>query len=86
MSAAIPATMHAIQLDAPNGPLALRTLPMPTPAAGQVLVRMAIMPINPSDIGQLAGGSYGTEMKYPFTPGLEGSGTVVAAGAGFLPG
>ena len=86
MSAAIPATMHAIQLDAPNGPLALREVPMPTPGARQVLVRMAVMPINPSDIGQLSGGSYGTEVQYPFTPGLEGSGTVVGAGAGFLPG
>lgn len=77
--------MHAVQLDEPNGPLTLREVPVPRPRAGQVLVRMAAAPINPSDIGQLAGGSYVGETKYPFTPGIEGSGTVVAAGAGFLP-
>ena len=78
--------MKAVQLDEPNGPLTLREVPMPRPQAGQVLVRVAAAPINPSDLNQLAGGTYGGEAKFPFTPGREGSGTVVAAGAGFLPG
>ena len=86
MSLEIPATMHAIRLVEPNGSLTLQELPVPRPGAGQVLVRMAAAPINPSDIGQLAGWGYDGNMKFPFTPGIEGSGTVVAAGAGFLPG
>jgi NADPH2:quinone reductase len=77
--------MHAIQLDEPNGKLAWREIPVPRPRAGQVLVRMAAAPINPSDIGQLTGSSYSGEHTYPFTLGLEGSGVVVAAGAGWLP-
>lgn len=81
----IPATMHAVQLDQPGGELALREIPVPRPQAGQVLIRMAAAPINPSDLGALSGLSYRGERKFPFTPGLEGSGTVVAAGDGFLP-
>ena len=77
--------MQAAQQDEPNGLLSLRELPVPTPQAGQVLVRMSAAPINPSDLGSLRGFSYSGERKYPFTPGLEGSGTVVAAGEGFLP-
>ena len=80
-----PSTMRAVQLDQPNGRLTLREIPTPHPQTGQVLVRMAAAPINPSDLGSLAGGSYGGERKFPFTPGLEGSGTVVEAGDGIMP-
>jgi NADPH:quinone reductase-like Zn-dependent oxidoreductase len=47
---------------------------------------MAAAPINPSDLGSLRGMSYRGERQYPFIPGLEGSGTVVAAGSGFMAG
>jgi NADPH:quinone reductase len=80
----IPSTMHAVQLDEPNGKLTLREIPVPRPRAGQVLIRMTASPINPSDLGALAGLSYRGTRQYPFTPGLEGSGTVVEAGAGLL--
>jgi len=85
MSHSIPATMHAIQLDKPNGSLTLREIPVPHPQAGQVLIRMAAAPINPSDLGALSGFSYRGKRQFPFTPGLEGSGTVIEAGAGFMP-
>lgn len=85
MKSSIPFLMHAVQLDVPNGQLTLREIPVPRPRAGQVLIRMAAAPINPSDIGALAGFSYRGEHTYPFTPGIEGSGTVVEAGAGLLP-
>ncbi len=85
MNHTVPSSMHAIQLDEPNGKLTLREIPVPRPQAGQVLVRMAAAPINPSDLGALAGFSYSGERHYPFTPGLEGSGTVVEAGAGLMP-
>lgn len=74
--------MHAVQSDEPNGILVLREVPVPHPQAGQVLVRMAAAPINPSDLGALAGTSYTGMRKYPFTPGIEGSGTVVEIGSG----
>lgn len=78
-------SMQAVQQDAPGAPLVVRTVPVPRPKAGQVLIRMAASPINPSDLGALGGFSYNSERSYPFTPGLEGSGTVVAAGEGMLP-
>jgi len=84
-SQSIPSTMHAVQLDEPNGRLTLREIPVPHPQVGQVLIRMAAAPINPSDLGSLSGLSYSGKRQFPFTPGLEGSGTVMEAGAGFMP-
>jgi len=84
MNLSIPSSMHAVQLDQPNGKLILREVSMPHPQAGQVLIRMAAAPINPSDVNALLGGSYSGERTYPFTPGLEGSGRVVEAGSGLM--
>ena len=81
----IPSTMHAVQLGEPNGKLTLCEIPVPRPQAGQVLIRMAAAPINPSDLGALSGLSYSGKRQFPFTPGLEGSGTVIEAGEGFMP-
>src|ERR1044071_1955723 len=81
----IPSTMHAVQLDEPNGKLMLHEIPVPRPQAGQVLIRMAAAPINPSDLGSLSGLSYSGKRQFPFTPGLEGSGTVIEAGEGIMP-
>jgi NADPH:quinone reductase len=81
----IPATMHAVRLEKPNGFLTLHEIPVPHPKAGQVLIRMAAAPINPSDLGALSGLSYSGERQFPFTPGLEGSGTVIEAGGGMMP-
>src|SRR5689334_15413949 len=77
--------MHAVQLEKPNGGLTVRKIPVPRPQAGQVLIRMAAAPINPSDLGALSGVSYSGQRTYPFTPGIEGSGTVIEAGAGLMP-
>src|SRR5215510_12492424 len=85
MNPSIPSTMHAVQLDEPNGNLTLREIPVPHPQAGQVLLRMAASPINPSDLGSLSGWSYTGARQFPFTPGLEGSGTVIEIGEGFMP-
>ena len=71
-----PATMQAVQLDQPNGQLTLREIPVPHPQAA---------PINPSDLGSLSGLSYSGKRQFPFTPGLEGSGTVIEAGQGLVP-
>ena len=55
MDTSIPSTMHAVQLDEPNGSLVWREIPVPRPQAGQVLVRIAAASINPSDLGSLSG-------------------------------
>ena len=81
----IPSTMRAVQLDEPMGRLTVREIPVPRPQAGQVLVRMAAAPINPSDLGALSGVGYRGKRQFPFTPGLEGSGTIVQAGQGLMP-
>ena len=85
MNQSIPSTMHAVQLDEPNGKLTLRELALPRPQAGQVLIRMAAAPLNPSDLNALTGFSFRGKRQFPFTPGLEGSGTVIEAGEGFTP-
>lgn len=83
MSSLIPESMQAAQLDEDGGKLNIREIPVPHPGPGEVLVRVAVSPINPSDLGFIEGG-HGYEKTFPVVPGVEGSGTVVAAGSGFL--
>jgi len=82
MKTPLPSIMHAVRQHSPDGKLVVETLPIPQPGAGEVLVRMAASPINPSDLALLRGGYM--NRSYPFTPGLEGSGVVVASGGGLL--
>ena len=81
----IPETMQAIRLEEENGKLQVRQLPVPQPGRGEVLVKMAASTINPSDIGFMYSTSGYSNRTLPVTPGVEGSGTVVGAGAGMLP-
>jgi NADPH:quinone reductase len=83
MKQQLPTTMLAAQLDAVGEPLVARQIPVPKPRKGEVLVKMAASPINPSDLAFMMGG-YGFKEGLPVTPGNEGSGVVVAAGAGFM--
>jgi NADPH:quinone reductase-like Zn-dependent oxidoreductase len=55
--------------------------PLVRPAAGEALVRMAAAPVNPSDLMALRGLYEGVRKTPPFTPGLEGAGTIVAVGS-----
>jgi len=81
---ALPASMAAVVLDDyDDGELTLETRQIPTPGPGQVLVRMAASPINPSDLMFLRG-LYGFRRPLPTIPGFEAAGTVVAAGPGLL--
>jgi len=83
MSITIPAQMHYIAMEAPGGPevLVLATEPVPRPATGEVLIRVAAAGINRPDILQRTG-------NYPPPPGaspilgLEVSGTIAALGPG----
>lgn len=78
-----PQTMRALVADAPGAALRLEQRPVPRPGPGEVLVRIAASPINPSDLMTVAG-EYGIGWSYPLVPGLEGSGRVVATGGGAL--
>ncbi|KDO18665.1 hypothetical protein SPRG_16022 [Saprolegnia parasitica CBS 223.65] len=87
----IPTTMRALMLvervkDFAQPNLAacfqVQQIPVPTPAATEVLVKVAASPINPSNFSQLQGyyGNFGS-IPLPQVTGVEGSGVVVAAGA-----
>ena len=75
--------MRAVQAPQPGGPDALTVveLAVPTPAAGEVLVRVAAAGVNRPDVLQREG-KYAPPEGAPATLGLEVSGEVVAAGEG----
>jgi NADPH:quinone reductase len=79
----IPENMQAVHLEKPGGPLSVRTVPVPRPGKGEVLVKISAAPVNPSDLARI--NSITDEKDSArFIPGIEGCGTVVAAGHGIL--
>ncbi|MGU3316273.1 NAD(P)H-quinone oxidoreductase [Sphingomonas sp. M6A6_1c] len=78
----VPETMQAIDPEAPGGPEVLQLVerPVPRPAAGEVLIRVAAAGVNRPDVLQRKGG-YPPPPGAPSIPGLEIAGTVVALGA-----
>ncbi len=74
-------TMKAIRVAECGGPekLTLDQIPVPQPAAGQALVKIAAIGVNFIDI-YFRSGLYKAEL--PFTPGMEASGVVEAVGEG----
>jgi len=79
--------MRAITYDrfGPAGEvLTLEDLPTPEPAAGEVLVRLSMSGVNPSDIRARAGGRPGvTEPPFPrIIPHSDGAGVIEAVGDG----
>lgn len=83
---ALPKTMMAIEITAPGGPEVLMPCqrPVPVPAAGEVLVRVAAAGVNRPDIIQRKG-LYPPPPGASDIPGLEISGEIVAVGAGVTP-
>lgn len=71
--------MRAMQITELGRPLRLAEVPVPVPAAGEVLVRVAACGINFADTLMVAG-SYQEKPALPFAPGLEVAGTVEAVG------
>ncbi|TNV77752.1 hypothetical protein FGO68_gene2007 [Halteria grandinella] len=85
---ALPTHQWALQLHGP-GLYSVDRVPLPTPAPGQVLVRIECAPINPSDTYFMSGmyklyTDDPNKVKYPMAPGWEGAGVVVANGGGIM--
>ena len=73
--------MKAVRVHTPGGPEALRyeDAPQPTPKQGEAIVKIDAAGLNYIDV-YFRSGQYKAEV--PFTPGMEGGGTVAAVGAG----
>ncbi len=81
--AALPNQMTAIGIKSAGGPemLVPEQRPLPTPAAGEVLVKVAAAGVNRPDVMQRMG-LYPPPPGAPDIPGLEIAGEVVATGGG----
>ena len=80
---ALPATMMCVEIKKPGGPEALvpATRPVPQPAAGEILLKVAAVGVNRPDLAQRAG-TYPPPPGASDLPGLEAAGTVAALGDG----
>ena len=81
MSRELPQQMQVVEISAPGGPEVLRiaTRPLPRPLAGEVLIKVVAAGVNGPDLMQRRG-LYPPPAGAPDLPGLEVSGTIVAAG------
>lgn len=80
-----PTLMQAWIADAygPPDAMAVHTLPLPVPGEGMVLLRVSHVALNPLDLKLLQGDlAQMMPLQFPFTPGADVSGAVVARGAG----
>jgi NADPH2:quinone reductase len=79
----IPSQMTVIGISKPGGPEVLlpETRPVPTPAANEILIKVAAAGVNRPDVAQRSG-SYPPPPGASDLPGLEVAGEVVALGAG----
>jgi NADPH2:quinone reductase len=74
--------MKAIRIHSFGGPevLALETVPDLNPGPGEVLVKIHAIGVNPVDT-YIRGGAYGPK-TFPYTPGMDAAGTILAVGSG----
>jgi putative PIG3 family NAD(P)H quinone oxidoreductase len=79
----LPESMLAIEITQPGGPEVLRpvTRPVPRPAAGELLIKVAAAGVNRPDVMQREG-HYAPPPGASDIPGLEVAGEVVALGLG----
>jgi hypothetical protein len=77
----IPATMRALQQTSLNGPQDMRliTAPVPSPGAGEVLIRVAAAGVNLADISK-ARGTFLDGPRPPYLAGFEAAGEIIAVG------
>lgn len=75
--------MRALLIEQLGGPevLQVRELPVPSPKAGEVLLRVEAVGLNFADILTVRG-EYLTRTRLPLVPGMEFAGTVEALGEG----
>ncbi|HEY2568650.1 MAG TPA: 2-enoyl thioester reductase domain-containing protein [Candidatus Udaeobacter sp.] len=76
-------TINAVVYETHGNPpdvLHVESRPWPTPAAGEVIVKMRAAPINPADLNQIEG-KYPVRAELPATPGFEGAVVVADVGA-----
>ncbi len=66
-----------------NGTYGFGQAKVQLPGKDQVLIKVESATLNPSDILFMRG-KYNVKLNYPYTPGWEGSGTVIKAGEGTL--
>jgi len=80
--AALPKTMTAVEISEPGGPEVLKPVqrPVPEPAAGEILIKVAVAGVNRPDCLQRAG-AYPPPPGASDLPGLEVAGTVVSMGS-----
>src|SRR6185312_16773093 len=79
------ATMRAWrthEYGAPRDALQLDTVEIPTPEAGELLVRVQAIPLNLNDLERITGGNMMVRPELPYSPGMEVMGTVDACGEG----
>lgn len=85
-SKTLPETMRAWRAHAwgadPIDTLVLDTIPLPTPEAGELLVRVQAIPLNLNDIERINGKNMMVRPELPVTPGMEVMGVVAAGGEG----
>ena len=83
MEASIPEQMKAAVLDKYGGPdvLHLATLPVPTPSAGEILIRLESAGVGVWDADVRAGEYEIGERKFPKVIGNDGAGEILAVGA-----
>ena len=74
-------TMKAAVVHEFGEPLSIEEVPLPTPGAGQILVKIAASGVCHTDL-HAADGDWPVKPKPPFIPGHEGVGHVAAVGAG----
>ena len=74
-------TMKAAVVHEFGKPLSIEEVPLPTPGAGQILVKIAASGVCHTDL-HAADGDWPVKPKPPFIPGHEGVGHVAAVGAG----
>jgi NADPH2:quinone reductase len=86
----LPENMRAWRVHAwgpePNEAMVCETVPVPTPAAGELLVRVRAIPLNLNDMERITGENMMVRPELPVTPGMEVMGVVAAIGEGVAEG
>src|SRR5271169_3497308 len=70
------------QYGRPLDVLELDTVPIPTPDAGELRVRVQAIPLNLNDLERITGGNMMIRPELPYSPGMEVMGMVESCGPG----